>query len=162
MEKALISKLVLLMVFLMLHPSLQQFSSPDYVPRPLCQSQFILVNHACIPLPYSPGNPITPPDGPSDSPPSPSSPASPEDPLEYLTRNRRQRQRQEAPPQEEPPQESPVEQECCRWLKAVDTECVCDLLVHLPTFLSRPVHEYSVIVDETCNVTFACPSRIKL
>ncbi|KAJ4829139.1 hypothetical protein Tsubulata_011829 [Turnera subulata] len=52
--------------------------------------------------------------------------------------------------------ESPEERNCCRWLKDVDDECVCELLVHLPSFLARPLHEYSVVADPTCNVTFSC------
>uniref|UniRef100_A0A7N0T3K2 Uncharacterized protein n=1 Tax=Kalanchoe fedtschenkoi TaxID=63787 RepID=A0A7N0T3K2_KALFE len=57
---------------------------------------------------------------------------------------------------------SEIERECCHWLQQIDNDCVCDVLVHLPPFLSRPLHEYTVMVDDVCNVTFACPSRLRL
>ncbi|GAA0172654.1 hypothetical protein LIER_26438 [Lithospermum erythrorhizon] len=61
-----------------------------------------------------------------------------------------------------PPGNPAPSPECCRWLKAVDNECVCDVLVHLPSFLSRPVHLYNVLVDESCSVTFSCSSRLHI
>ncbi|KAK3016240.1 hypothetical protein RJ639_006479 [Escallonia herrerae] len=58
--------------------------------------------------------------------------------------------------------ETPVEADCCRWLNSVDDECVCDLLVYLPPFLSKPIHQYTVTVDSSCNVTFQCSSRLRV
>ncbi|KAK2990514.1 hypothetical protein RJ640_019794 [Escallonia rubra] len=58
--------------------------------------------------------------------------------------------------------ETPVEADCCRWLNSVDNECVCDLLVYLPPFLSKPIHQYTVTVDSSCNVTFQCGSRLRV
>ncbi|OAY49673.1 kininogen-1 [Manihot esculenta] len=56
--------------------------------------------------------------------------------------------------------ESAVKEKCCRWLNELDDECVCDLLVRLPPFLSRPLHTFNVYLDETCNVTYACEGRL--
>ncbi|MCD7468007.1 Adenylate isopentenyltransferase [Datura stramonium] len=104
---------------------------PPVAPRPLCLSQFALVNHACQFLPYTP-LPPTPP-VPPVSDPSPS----PEPSQELL------------PPPPPPPSSAnigtPIEDECCRWMRSVDSVCVCALLAHLPTFLSRPVHQYTTV-----------------
>uniref|UniRef100_A0A6N2MD81 Uncharacterized protein n=1 Tax=Salix viminalis TaxID=40686 RepID=A0A6N2MD81_SALVM len=48
------------------------------------------------------------------------------------------------------------EENCCRWLNDVDAECVCELLVHLPPFLSKPPHEYTVKIDDSCTVSYSC------
>lgn len=48
------------------------------------------------------------------------------------------------------------EQDCCRWLKEVDDECVCALLLRLPPFLTKLEHEYTVEVNDQCNVTYEC------
>ncbi|KAJ0520302.1 putative bifunctional inhibitor/plant lipid transfer protein/seed storage helical domain superfamily [Helianthus annuus] len=56
---------------------------------------------------------------------------------------------------------TPVEEQCCKWLSQVDDQCVCELLLHMPPFLARPVHRYSVIVGKACNITYSCGSRIR-
>ncbi|CAK7346338.1 unnamed protein product [Dovyalis caffra] len=48
------------------------------------------------------------------------------------------------------------EDNCCRWLNNMDDECVCELLAHLPPFLSRPWHEYAVKVHDSCRVSYTC------
>ncbi|KAJ6401170.1 hypothetical protein OIU84_016560 [Salix udensis] len=48
------------------------------------------------------------------------------------------------------------EENCCRWLNDVDAECVCELLVRLPPFLSKPPHEYTVKIDDSCTVSYSC------
>ena len=48
------------------------------------------------------------------------------------------------------------EDTCCRWLNDVDDECVCQLLVRLPPFLSRPRHEYTIKIDDYCTVSYTC------
>ncbi|KAM7256297.1 hypothetical protein ACFE04_012038 [Oxalis oulophora] len=53
------------------------------------------------------------------------------------------------------------EENCCRWVKEIDDECVCNLLAHLPSFLARPVHSFTVIVHESCVVNYSCGSRLK-
>ncbi|MBA0762817.1 hypothetical protein Gotri_012381 [Gossypium trilobum] len=42
----------------------------------------------------------------------------------------------------------------------VERDCVCDILAHLPLFLSWHLHHYTVIVGETCKVTFTCGGRL--
>ncbi|RID47798.1 hypothetical protein BRARA_I04364 [Brassica rapa] len=57
-------------------------------------------------------------------------------------------------------QETYAQQECCKWVKQMDNECVCDLLVRLPPLLAKPAHDYTVFVDESCIVTFTCGGRL--
>ncbi|XP_057794416.1 uncharacterized protein LOC131010764 [Salvia miltiorrhiza] len=122
------------------HPLPLPLPLPDS-PRPLCVSQLALVNRACGRLPYAR---VPPP-----SPPSPPSPPAGEGGHHHHHAARR-----------EGYVETAAEEECCRWLKEVDTVCVCDLLVHLPPFMTRPVHEYKVVVDDSCEVSFGCASRL--
>ncbi|KAL1559683.1 hypothetical protein AAHA92_09998 [Salvia divinorum] len=105
----------------------------QWQPRPLCVSQLALVNGACGQLPYAP----LPPSGEAES-----------------EQHRHHRQRREGHV------ETAKEEECCRWLKEVDNVCMCDLLVHLPPFLTRPVHEYKVVVYDSCELSFSCASRL--
>lgn len=126
---------------------------PPAPPRPLCASQFALVNYACSMLPYNPAAPVPPP-----SPPSPDSPPPPDDDESLQRHGHRHGHRHRHGRVHE---ETPEGESCCRWLKQVDNECVCDLLVRLPVFLARPVHTYTVIVDESCNVTYACSGRLR-
>ncbi|CAA6669005.1 unnamed protein product [Spirodela intermedia] len=51
---------------------------------------------------------------------------------------------------------SSAEEHCCRWLKEVDDVCVCDLLVRLPRFLTKPDHNFTVAVGNACNATYSC------
>ncbi|CAN0890157.1 hypothetical protein LINGRAHAP2_LOCUS16288 [Linum grandiflorum] len=62
--------------------------------------------------------------------------------------------------EDDPPAASPAEENCCRWLKEMDSECVCDVLVRLPPFLAKPSHVYSVHVYDGCIITFSCSGRI--
>ncbi|XP_031263757.1 annexin B11-like [Pistacia vera] len=150
--------------------------TPPIPVHPLCVSQFRLANYACSMLPYSPAPPLPP------NPPTPSPP--PDDHSSHRHghghghghehehghghghghghehghghgHGHKHRHHHGSG-------ETPQEGDCCRWLKEVDNECVCDLLVHLPVFLARPVHEYNVIVDESCNVTYSCSGRLIL
>lgn len=151
MDGAIITlKLPLLaMVLLVLYPMTKGQWAP-LNPPPLCASQFALVNHACSKLPYMPVPPPSPPSPPlpPPNPPSPDGSGSRRH-SSHGHRHRGHRHR-----------ETPIEEECCRWVKEVDSVCVCELLVHLPPFLIKPVHNYTVIVDETCSVTFQCSSSL--
>ncbi|KAL9227951.1 hypothetical protein vseg_003581 [Gypsophila vaccaria] len=111
-------------------------------------SQFALVNHACSMLPYSPVSPPPPP--PPSAPPGVETPSTPGD--SHRRRHHHKRRHNNSP--------DPAVEECCRWLKEVDTQCVCDLLVRLPVFLAKPVHAYTVEVDPDCSVTYTCPGRV--
>ncbi|KAL0370540.1 UNVERIFIED_CONTAM: hypothetical protein Sangu_0372100 [Sesamum angustifolium] len=111
---------------------------------PLCASQIALANRACAALPYTPLPPPAPP-GPR----APDGPGSGHCRRREHEHGHRHWRR-----------ETVREEECCRWLKEVDNACVCDVLLHLPSFLTRPVHNYVVIVDDTCDVKFECGSRL--
>lgn len=161
MGTAKILKLMILIVLLVLTLKVDCQRLPPS--RPLCISQYALVNHACGILPFNPN--------PAPVPPSPhkpgqihlSSPGYSEGPAHgeghehghahghghshrHGSRHRHQ--------------QTPIEEDCCRWLKEVDDECVCDLLVHLPIFLRKPSHDYTVAVDPSCSVTFSCGGRL--
>ncbi|KAK9726132.1 hypothetical protein RND81_05G192300 [Saponaria officinalis] len=118
--------------------------------RPLCISQFALVNHACSMLPYSP---VTPPPPPPPSAPNSPGVAAPSPPSDSHRHRHHHKHKHISSP-------DPAVEECCRWLKEVDTQCVCDLLVRLPVFLAKPVHAYTVEVDPDCSVTYTCPGRV--
>ncbi|EOX94821.1 hypothetical protein QUC31_004708 [Theobroma cacao] len=147
MVKLGIPTLFLFTIFLVALPkTLSQLPRSIPPPRPLCATQFALVNYACARVSFFPLPPRTPP-------PPPPSPPSPEGQKHEHRHGHRHRHRHV-------PHETPDLHNCCRWLKEVDHECVCEVLVHLPVFLSRPNHDYTVIVDETCSHTFTCGGRI--
>ncbi|MBA0860369.1 hypothetical protein Goshw_016935 [Gossypium schwendimanii] len=125
-------------------PQRPQLMAP---PRPLCASQFSLVNYACAALPLTPFSPPPPRNRNHSRSRSRSRSNS-------RRRSRKHRRRHGH-------REAEMQSYCCQWLKQVDTECVCDVLVHLPTFLSRPNHRYTVVVDDTCTVNYSCGGRIE-
>lgn len=134
---------------LLLVPKLEGQVLPPVVPRPLCASQFALASYACSLIPFTP------------LPPQPPSPPSPPDFLGHSHgrgHSHRHRHRH-GHGHGHGRHETPAEESCCRWLKQLDSQCVCDLLVHLPNFLSRPAHEYTVIVGDACEVNFSCEGR---
>ena len=183
MDEPKILKLAVFLVFLVVQPRtngqwIPRPIPPPIAPRPLCASQFALASHACAFLPYVPS--------PSPSPPPPSLIERHDSLKHQLSHDRKHEHEHEHEHQHEHEQEhehehehehkdghrhehrhrrhghtmTPVEASCCHWLGTIDSECVCDLLVYLPPFLSRPVHEYTVSVKDSCNVTFQCASRI--
>ncbi|KAL5561643.1 hypothetical protein UlMin_031390 [Ulmus minor] len=113
--------------------------APGVTPRPVCASQYALANYACSMIPFSP------------IPPPPSSTPASNDHGRRRKHGHRHRHHHHGTPEEE---------DCCRWLYEIDNDCVCDMLVRLPNFLSRPIHEYSLFVGETCNVTYTCGGRV--
>ncbi|XP_042022922.1 uncharacterized protein LOC121770213 isoform X1 [Salvia splendens] len=119
---------------------------PSHRP-PLCAEQFALANGACSGLPYTPLPPPTPP-----APPAPI-PTEGDHPLHRHGGHHNHGHRHHMH------KETSAEADCCRWLKQVDNICICSLLVHLPEFLARPAHNYTVYVDESCEISFSCPSR---
>ncbi|KAK9756112.1 hypothetical protein RND81_01G074100 [Saponaria officinalis] len=126
--------------------------APALALRPLCFTQFSLVYYACSSIPYSP---ILPPSPPPPPPPPLNSPIAegPCPPTDGHRRRHHHRHKHSS-------SHNPAVDECCRWLKALDAQCVCDLLVRLPVFLAKPVHAYTVDVNSNCNVTYRCPSRV--
>ncbi|XAR58526.1 hypothetical protein NMG60_11013957 [Bertholletia excelsa] len=153
MGRAVILKLTIFMVFVVLNPRVrcQPFPVPTHT-SPLCLSQFALANHACSLVPFSP---VPPPSPPSPSPPDDAWHGHGHGHRHRHGHGHRHRHRHHH-------HETAIEEDCCRWLKEMDSSCVCHLLVHLPAFLARPVHQYTVVVDEQCEVTFDCESRLKI
>ncbi|KAL6564326.1 hypothetical protein OROMI_015776 [Orobanche minor] len=113
---------------------------------PLCAAQYSLANRACSTLPYK----WVPPPSP------PSSPA-PTSPLKVWEGGPRHKHKHGL---RQVHNETAAQEDCCHWLNEIDDVCVCELLVHLPTFLTRPAHNYTVVVGEACEVTFRCGSRL--
>ncbi|XP_047309320.1 mastermind-like domain-containing protein 1 [Impatiens glandulifera] len=143
------------------------FPSPPLAPRPLCLQQITLANHACGLLPYFTLPPPSPPP-PAPHPPHSNTPPHHHDPRHHHhhhhhhrshhdgdhtrpSRHRKHRHRRHH-------EESLIEEECCRWLKELDSECVCSLLFRLPKFMVRPLHQFTATVEDICNVTYHCPS----
>ncbi|MBA0753355.1 hypothetical protein Gogos_020142, partial [Gossypium gossypioides] len=50
---------------------------------------------------------------------------------------------------------------CCRWMQILERGCVCNILAHLPLFLSWHLHHYTILVGEACKVTFTCGGRLR-
>lgn len=138
-------------LLLMLVPKLEgQILPPPLPSRPLCSSQFALASYACSLIPFSPLPPPQPP-----SPPSP-----PDDGGHNLEHEHGHGHRhRHGHGHRHRHHDTPTEEACCRWLKQLDSQCVCDLLVRLPNFLARPAHEYTVMVGDSCDVKFTCGGR---
>ncbi|KAG7970594.1 hypothetical protein I3843_07G092200, partial [Carya illinoinensis] len=121
---------------------------PQLAPRPLCASQFSLANYACALLPL---NPLTP------SPPSLS--ISDHDNEEHHHTHRHRRSHGGHRRKHKPHHHSQTVDNCCRWASQVDSQCVCELLFLLPgfaNFLMRPLHDYTLRISDSCNVTYTC------
>ncbi|XP_058770860.1 uncharacterized protein LOC131644389 [Vicia villosa] len=124
--------------------------------RPLCGPQLTLVSYACGMLSFTRGSP------PSPTPP-PSFPSSLDNDEGHQghhdeghqnhnhTHGHRHRRRHHRTSQED---------NCCRWARDIDSRCVCEILVKLPLFLTRPLHEYTVVIGESCTVTYSCGGPI--
>jgi hypothetical protein len=109
-------------------------------------NQFSLASYACAMLPYTPFPHPSPP-SPAPSPPSPS-PAPPSPSLDVEHEHREMIHKEN--------HHGSIEENCCKWLGALDKECVCGLLHRLPVFLSKPAHQYTLYVSNSCNITYAC------
>uniref|UniRef100_A0A9I9DBE4 Bifunctional inhibitor/plant lipid transfer protein/seed storage helical domain-containing protein n=1 Tax=Cucumis melo TaxID=3656 RepID=A0A9I9DBE4_CUCME len=123
-----------------------QWQPPAVAPRPLCASQIALANYACATLPYSK---LLPPPPPSSS--LSSNHDSQGSPVHTHHHGHHHRHHHKIPL-------SPIEENCCKWVQQVDSECVCELLSRLPAFLKRPIHNFSVIIGGSlsCNATYSC------
>ncbi|XP_019444499.1 PREDICTED: pheromone-processing carboxypeptidase KEX1-like [Lupinus angustifolius] len=168
-------------IFLALVPKMesQNMNSSAVSPitqRPLCASQFALANYACVKLPFSPGSP---PEPPPDSPPSPDDDGGDDnddgggdnddggddnddddDHHHHHDRRRHGHGHGHRHGHRHRNRKGPEEEECCRWAKEVDSQCVCELLVRLPPFLMRPVHQYSLDIGDDCHITYSCGGPI--
>lgn len=127
-----------------------QVTMPPTHPRPLCASQFALVNYACGRLPFHPGVPPGPDPSPDDD--------------EGHNNNNHQHSRHghghEHRHRHHHHHETADEDNCCRWAKEVDNQCVCELLLRLPPFLVRPLHQYSLLIGDDCEITYSCGAPI--
>ncbi|KAF5204555.1 hypothetical protein FRX31_005859 [Thalictrum thalictroides] len=130
---------------------------PNYgQPRPLCLSQFALVNQACssLPINVSPVTPVVgaPPDD-TDEPNEPDQKGAAngheQHRREHHEHHRRHRHHRHH-------ENSKVAENCCRWLKNLDDACVCELLFRLPPFLRRHSHSYVISLGEDCVVSYKC------
>ncbi|KAG4393725.1 hypothetical protein AAZX31_03G133800 [Glycine max] len=134
-----------LTLFLAIVPKMESQIKPiPKTPRPLCASQFALVNYACSRLPFSPG---VPPDSPSPD----------EENNNHHNRSHRHGHRHGHRHRHH---QTPDEDNCCRWAKEVDHQCVCELLLRLPPFLIRPSHQYTLKVGASCDITYSCGAPI--
>ncbi|GMH31002.1 hypothetical protein Nepgr_032845 [Nepenthes gracilis] len=147
MEGFKIQKLMSVAALLTLLPLSAGIDNPA-VTSLVCTSQITLANHACLTIPRTRTSPRMLASQPVQSPDAASAPAQGD--RRGHTHRRRQRTFRETQQQ----------QECCHWLHEVDAACVCELLVRLPVFLSKPLHNYTVVVDEKCSVTFECGGRL--
>lgn len=138
------------MTFLLLVPEMESQIRPPIVhlppasPRPLCASQFALVNYACAMLPFTPS-----------SPPSPDV-----DDEGHRSHHQHGHSHRHGHGHRHRHDNNPQEDNCCRWAREMDSQCVCEILVHLPPFLTKPVHQYSVLIGDSCNVTYSCGGPI--
>lgn len=118
--------------------------------RPLCVSQLALVNYACGTLLPAP---------PATSLPSATAALPADDDNNHGHRHghgHRHRNGHRLGGRHGHNHGGRLEQNCCRWLSDVDPECVCELLVRLPPFLSKPHHEYTVKINDSCSVSYSC------
>eukprot|EP00258_Populus_trichocarpa_P024101 XP_024440120.1 uncharacterized protein LOC18105302 [Populus trichocarpa] len=118
--------------------------------RPLCVSQLALVNYACGTLLPAP---------PATSLPSATAALPADDDNNHGHRHghgHRHRNGHRRGGRHGHNHGGMLEQNCCRWLSDVDPECVCELLVRLPPFLSKPHHEYTVKINDSCSVSYSC------
>ncbi|MBA0753809.1 hypothetical protein Gogos_022361 [Gossypium gossypioides] len=129
---------------------------------PLCTSQLMLVNYACgtvslVPSPFLSSNT---PDvgnengngiGSSQGDGNGTENGAGEGENRHRPRHKRRHRHKEM---------TPEQSYCCRWMQIVERDCVCDILAHLPLFLSWHLHHYTVLVGETCKVTFTCGGRL--
>ncbi|KAL6563838.1 hypothetical protein OROGR_002797 [Orobanche gracilis] len=115
---------------------------------PLCESQFALANSGCAMIPYAAV--------------SPSSPLSRHHHHRHHHSHGHNHNHNHSHSHQSYAGNTTVTstEECCRWLKEVDNICVCNVLLRLPAFLFKPAHNYTVMVNSTCEVTFQCGSSL--
>ncbi|XP_023548911.1 uncharacterized protein LOC111807420 [Cucurbita pepo subsp. pepo] len=132
-------------LFLALIPDTEaQWQPPKVAPRPPCPSQIALANLACAMLPYSTMALSPPSVSLSDNHESHGPPPN----HRHLHTHWHGHQHQISL--------SPMEENCCKWVQQLDSQCLCRLLSRLPAFLERPQHKISFSVGGSCNATFSC------
>lgn len=139
-----------------------QWQPPEVAPRPLCASQIALANYACAMLPYSTVLPPPPPSPVlSDSHKRQGSHPSHNHQHEHHHPSHNHRHEHHHRHQHRIPL-SPLEENCCKWVQQLDSECICGLLSRLPVFLGRPQHNFSVTVGGSCDATYSCGGGMKV
>ncbi|CAI8614168.1 unnamed protein product [Vicia faba] len=158
--------LAMALTFLAIVPKIECQVRPTGLtnPRPLCPSQFALVNYACGRLPFRPGAPP----GPPPAPPSPDDDGGDDDGAndEGYGNNHHEHEHRHGHGHSHRHGHkhrhhlTQEEENCCRWAREVDSQCVCELLVRLPPFLIRPLHIYTLTIGEDCQITYSCGGPI--
>ncbi|KAI3979858.1 hypothetical protein MKX01_042512 [Papaver californicum] len=133
-------------------------------PRPpLCISEFALVNQACSMVPIRSGPPQMPYIGQPSlplAPPPPPPPRHYRDDDNERDRDDEHRRHHRHQIHHRSAHQTSVNLNCCKWLKELDTSCICGLMVRLPRFLIRNRHGFSIIVEDTCDVSFNCEGHL--
>ncbi|KAJ4954391.1 hypothetical protein NE237_011174 [Protea cynaroides] len=137
-------------------------STPPTSLSPLCINQFALVNHACAMLPFRPYIPHPPETKDEDDQPEQQQEQQEEKDHSHGHGLKQISHRHRLHHHQHHRHHMGIEIDCCRWLKEVDTVCVCEVLLHLPVFLRAPKHTYRVLVSDECDVTYSCPGIIKV
>ncbi|CAD6211241.1 unnamed protein product [Miscanthus lutarioriparius] len=135
---------VLAAVLLLLLPSLLArlaVAQPTKGAKAFCISQFAIASQACSILPPSPPDEHHHHDDDDED-------EDDHDDDEHHDRDRRRSHHAAA--------ELRAYRDCCRWLKEVQKDCVCEALLRLPPFLVKPQHTYVVRVGRTCKITYRC------
>lgn len=160
MGRTRFNPLLMISAFLVLmHTLKSEFAPPTPNPRtpapfhPFCISQFALANHACASVAY----------GPVSHPFSAQNDSVLFDKLSHgghHSEGHEHRHHRRRRHNHHHNLEAEAAKECCRWMKAIDDFCICDMLIRLPNFLSRPVHRLMVVIDDGCKVVYKCPGRL--
>lgn len=152
--KEIITSAVFIAILLLI-PKIQSQSN---VP-PVCITQFAQLNRACAFLPYTPPSP---PDDDGDDDHgrmdnvTNQSLVDDDDGDDHHNHHRHRHHHHHRHRHSQGHRASDAEDDCCTMLNEVDDVCVCSLLLRLPLFLSKPEHDYTVIVNDECEVTFEC------
>ncbi|XP_058197467.1 ARS-binding factor 1-like isoform X3 [Rhododendron vialii] len=130
---------------------------------PVCITQLAQLNRACAFLPYTPPDaPPSPPDDDGDDDHgrmdnvTNQSLVDDDDGDDHHRHHHHHHHHHHRHRHSQGRRASDAEDDCCTMLNEVDAVCVCSLLLRLPLFLSKPEHNYSVIVNDECEVTFEC------
>ncbi|XP_018859451.1 uncharacterized protein LOC118349238 [Juglans regia] len=133
---------------------------PPLVPRPLCASQFSLANYACAMVPAA-----SEPSPPSlnnglDEELDDDADDDEEEEHHHNHNHNHNHQHRHRGYRHNGKHHLPQNiDNCCRWISQIDSGCVCELLFYLPgfaTFLMRPLHDFTVEITDSCNVTYSC------
>ncbi|KAG6700281.1 hypothetical protein I3842_08G104300 [Carya illinoinensis] len=137
---------------------------PPLIPGPLCASQFSLANYACSLVP-----PASEPSPPSlhnglDEDQEEDDADDDEEEGHHHNHNHNHQHRHRGHRHKDKHHLPRNIDNCCRWISQIDSSCVCELLFYLPgfaTFLMRPLHDFTVRITDSCNVTYSCGGVVR-